>query len=157
MAALSLGIAAGTFTSGRFVGRTGRARDAALVANATALLGLVAFNFSSSLAAPWLAAPLFLVGFGIGPLQPIQIVLMQLGVPAGRQGAAGGMLQFFRRLGSWAGAGAAGVVLAEYLHREQAGVQGSPWPHLLSAAICAGFLAANLYVVWRMPRELIPE
>lgn len=156
MAALSFGYFAGTVVNGRFVGRTGRARDASLFWACLCLVALGILAVQPPGERNSLFVLLFVIGVGFGPLQPMQFILMQLAVPDNRQGTAAGMLNFFRRLGAWAGGAIGGLVLAHNLNgpREVAGTQ---WPYALPSILCMGFLAANLACIWRFSRDRIPD
>jgi len=156
MAALSFGYFAGTVVNGRFVGRTGRARDASLFWACLCLVALGILAVQPPGERNLLFVLLFVIGVGFGPLQPMQFIMMQLAVPDNRQGTAAGMLNFFRRLGAWAGGAIGGLVLAYNLNgpREVAGTQ---WPYVLPSILCIGFLAANLACIWRFSRDRIPN
>jgi MFS family permease len=157
MAALSFGYFGGTVVNGRFVGRTGRARDAALfwAGLCLAALGLLALQPAGERNIIYVI--MFVIGAGFGPLQPMQFILMQLAVPSNRQGTAAGMLNFFRRLGAWGGGAIGGLVLAHNLTGAPGRLTGTNWPYVLPSLLCMGFLVANIAYIWRFSRDRIPD
>jgi len=156
MAALSFGYFGGTVVNGWFVGRTGRARDAALFWAGLCVVALGILAAQPAGERNMLFVLLFAIGAGFGPLQPMQFIMMQLAVPGNRQGTAAGMLNFFRRLGAWGGGALGGLVLAHNLNAPRQ-VAGTSWPYVLPSILCMGFLAANLVFIWRLSRDRIPD
>jgi MFS family permease len=157
MASFSFGIAAGAFAGGRFAGRSGRLRDAAIGAIGVALLGLITLAVTPAAAGIPLLTTLFVIGVGFGPLQSFHAVVAQVAAPATRQGGAVGLVQFFRRLGSSAGATAGGLLVARKVQTTQTSVDSINFSSLLPAALCAIFLVVSLVIVFRLPRDPLPD
>jgi MFS family permease len=157
MTALSFGFFGGTVVNGWFVGRTGRARDAALVAAGICLVALGLLAIQPAGENNLLIVLLFVIGAGFGPLQPMQFILMQIAVPSDRQGSAAGMLNFFRRLGAWGGGAIGGLVLAHNLSSAPGRITGTQWPYILPSLLCMAFLVANIANIWRFSRDRIPD
>ncbi|HEX9964820.1 MAG TPA: MFS transporter [Allosphingosinicella sp.] len=157
MAALSFGYFVGTVVNGRVVGRTGRAREASLFWAGLCLLALGFLAVQPPGERNLLFIILFVIGVGFGPLQPMQFIMMQLAVPDNRQGTAAGMLNFFRRLGAWAGGAIGGLVLAHNLNKAPGSIAGEQWPYVLPSILCILFLVANIACIWRFSRDRIPD
>ena len=156
---------AATITSvvgGRLIARLTHYKRVPIVGISIAILALVPLAAAPTSLSPWAALGLIAVaGFGLGPMFPFTIVMVQNAVPLHQLGIATGTMNFFRSLGSTfivtgfgaivlAGAPAIRGLSASAALAGTDAVEGFRWI-FAAAALCLAIALACVMVVEERP------
>ena len=120
---LSLGLVAGSVTSGQLVSRFGRYKLWMLSGGIVLLGGVILLSLMNYDIPYWQVTVYMLIcGLGIGPSMPLFTLAIQNAVPITKMGQATSASQFFRQIGGAVGAAVMGTVLTTTLMTHFAGL-----------------------------------
>ncbi|MGV3526975.1 MAG: MDR family MFS transporter [Candidatus Sericytochromatia bacterium] len=111
-----LGMVLTSALSGRQISRKGRYKGMVLGGLVVMTLALAGISLLRADTPVWMALALaVLLGCGLGPVNPVFNLIVQLAVPRTQVGAATGALRFFNQIGGTLGACFFGLVMSQHL------------------------------------------